>query len=55
VKGNLYFKDLATLGNGNYASWNDDRVVFYNDNWAGKDFTAYVRIFLRLSVLSLPS
>ncbi|KAJ7762884.1 hypothetical protein B0H14DRAFT_3895582 [Mycena olivaceomarginata] len=41
VKGNLYFKDLATLGNGTSASWNDDRVVFYNDNWPGTDFTAY--------------
>ncbi|KAJ7362460.1 hypothetical protein DFH08DRAFT_950726 [Mycena albidolilacea] len=51
VKGNLYFKDLAKLGDGKYASWNDDRVVFYNNNMYSTDFTAYVRIFLKLSFI----
>ncbi|KAJ7890123.1 hypothetical protein B0H14DRAFT_3429184 [Mycena olivaceomarginata] len=41
VKGNLYFKDIAKLGDGIYASWNDDRVVFYYNDWVGTDFTAY--------------
>ncbi|KAJ7889537.1 hypothetical protein B0H14DRAFT_3429542 [Mycena olivaceomarginata] len=38
VKGNLYFKDIAKLGDGIYASWND---VFYYNDWVGTDFTAY--------------
>jgi hypothetical protein len=46
VKGNLYFKDIAKLGDGIYASWNDDRVVFYHNDWVGTDSTAYVRILL---------
>ncbi|KAJ7745881.1 hypothetical protein DFH07DRAFT_942731 [Mycena maculata] len=49
VKGNLSFKrlngnsqfDTGSLGNGKFASWNNDRVVFYFDDLNSKDFTAY--------------
>jgi hypothetical protein len=32
VQGHCEFKVFANLGDGKCASWNDDRVVFYNDN-----------------------
>ncbi|KAF8958720.1 hypothetical protein BDZ97DRAFT_2061581 [Flammula alnicola] len=41
VTGNLYFKNIGQVGNGIYANYNDDRIVFYQDDWTGTDFTAY--------------
>jgi len=41
VQGTLWFKNVSDIPKGKYASYNDDRVVFYADNWTGKDFTAY--------------
>jgi hypothetical protein len=57
VKGNLSFKrlnrnsqfDTGTLDNGKFASWNNDRVVFYFDDLNSKDFTAYVRMLISLT------
>ena len=45
VDGNLYFKKLSDLSSGVYANYNDDRIVFYKDDWTGTDFVAYVRHF----------
>jgi hypothetical protein len=44
VNGNFFFKDINTINDGKFASYNDDRIVFYADNWAGTDFTGYVRL-----------
>ncbi|KAF8637483.1 hypothetical protein AX16_010811 [Volvariella volvacea WC 439] len=41
VDGNLYFKDYSKLSNAIYANYNNDRIVFYQDDWTGKDFIAY--------------
>jgi len=41
VKGSLSFRSLDTLADGKYASWAEDRVVFYKDDYRGTDFTAY--------------
>jgi len=41
VDGNLYFKKLSDLSSGVYANYNDDRIVFYKDDWTGTDFVAY--------------
>jgi len=41
VNGNLYFRKLSDLSSGTFANYNDDRIVFYKDNWVGTDFTAY--------------
>ncbi|KAF7977466.1 hypothetical protein HWV62_3655 [Athelia sp. TMB] len=41
VDGNLYFKKLSDLSSGVYANYNNDRIVFYKDNWTGTDFVAY--------------
>ena len=50
----MYFKKLGDLNNtkGKFASYNDDRIVFYEDNNTGKDFVAYVG-FNSLSCASL--
>ncbi|KAF8258817.1 hypothetical protein EI94DRAFT_1753376, partial [Lactarius quietus] len=44
VKGTLYFKNISDLNNdeAKYASYNNDRIVFYGDENSGKDFVAYV-------------
>ncbi|KAF8961923.1 hypothetical protein BDZ97DRAFT_2026686 [Flammula alnicola] len=42
VTGNLYFKDIAQVGNAIYVNYNDDRIVFYQDDWTGTNFTAYL-------------
>jgi hypothetical protein len=43
IKGTLYFKKLSdvTSAKATYASYNNDRVVFYENNNTGKDFVAY--------------
>ncbi|KIM76190.1 hypothetical protein PILCRDRAFT_826551 [Piloderma croceum F 1598] len=45
VNGNFFFKDINTIKDGQYASYNDDRIVFYKDNWVGTDFTGYFIAF----------
>lgn len=43
IKGTLFFKKLAdvTSTKAKYASYNDDRIVFYENDYTGKDFVAY--------------
>lgn len=41
VGGNLFFKKLSDLADGKFASWNNDRIVFYKDDWVGTDFVGY--------------
>ncbi|KIO28042.1 hypothetical protein M407DRAFT_185604 [Tulasnella calospora MUT 4182] len=41
VHGNLWFKDINTVSTGAYASYNNDRIVFYQSSWSSTDFTAY--------------
>ena len=48
VDGILYFKDLSKLKDATssndtlYVNYNDDRIVFYVNDYTGKDFIAYV-------------
>jgi hypothetical protein len=44
VNGTLYFKNLNNLASGVYANYSNDRIVFYDDDYRGKDFTAFVRL-----------
>ncbi|KAI9433535.1 hypothetical protein H4582DRAFT_986568 [Lactarius indigo] len=41
VKGTLHFKKLSDLTKGKFASYNDDRIVFYENDYSGKDFVGY--------------
>jgi len=43
VKGTLFFKKLSdvTSAKAKYASYNNDRIVFYEDDYTGTDFVAY--------------
>jgi len=43
VKGTLFFKKLAdvTSTKAKFASYNNDRIVFYENDYSGKDFIAY--------------
>ena len=44
VKGTLHFKKLSDVNSndGQYASYNDDRIVFYRSDTFGTTFVAYV-------------
>ncbi|KAF8637473.1 hypothetical protein AX16_010801 [Volvariella volvacea WC 439] len=44
VDGNIYFKDFSKLPNAKYANYNGDRIVFYENDWTGRDFVAFVCI-----------
>jgi hypothetical protein len=41
VDGILHFKDINTLSTGIFANWNDDRVVFFNNDYSGNDFVGF--------------
>ncbi|KAG8911493.1 hypothetical protein FRC01_005687, partial [Tulasnella sp. 417] len=41
VQGNIHFKDINTISNGLFASYNDDRIVFYQSSFNSTDFTAF--------------
>ncbi|KAJ7105973.1 hypothetical protein C8R44DRAFT_987537 [Mycena epipterygia] len=41
VRGNLFFRQDTTISEGIKANYNNDRVVFYHDDYTAKDFTAY--------------
>ncbi|CAK5282724.1 unnamed protein product [Mycena citricolor] len=41
VGGNLHFKDIDTVKRGRYASYNNDRIVFYESTAVSTDFTAF--------------
>ncbi|KAJ7842513.1 hypothetical protein B0H13DRAFT_2098677 [Mycena leptocephala] len=42
VPGYLHFKKFKTLKDGKYANYNNDRVVFYANDWTGTDFVGFV-------------
>lgn len=44
VRGTLYFKKISDLTSdeAKFASYNNDRIVFYGDDNSSKDFVAYV-------------
>ncbi|KAH9172990.1 hypothetical protein EDB89DRAFT_1962079 [Lactarius sanguifluus] len=41
VKGTLHFKKISDLTKGKFASYNNDRIVFYENDYSGKDFVGY--------------
>ncbi|KAF9257886.1 hypothetical protein L218DRAFT_948825 [Marasmius fiardii PR-910] len=41
VNGMLHFKDFNTVAKGHYANYNNDRIVFYENDWTGTDFVAF--------------
>ncbi|KAG9036517.1 hypothetical protein FS837_001652 [Tulasnella sp. UAMH 9824] len=41
VQGLLHFKDVNAIASGAYASYNDDRIVFYQNTSNSTDFTAF--------------
>jgi len=41
VPGYLHFKKFKTLKDGKYANYNNDRVVFYANDWTGTDFVGF--------------
>jgi hypothetical protein len=42
VEGTIYYKAIEDIKDGIYANYNNDRIVFYSNDYSGKDFTAYV-------------
>jgi hypothetical protein len=42
VNGYLHYKRLGKLKDAIYANYNNDRVVFYENDWSGKDFVGFV-------------
>jgi hypothetical protein len=45
VDGTFYYTDINDVKNGIYANYNNDRIVFYSNDYSGKDFTGYVCLF----------
>jgi hypothetical protein len=43
VNGIMHIKSLTAFTNGVYASYNNDRIIFYQSSLTSTDFTAYVR------------
>jgi len=41
IDGTFYYKKLSDIGKGIWANYNDDRVVFYENDWTGRDFTSF--------------
>ncbi|KAF9263146.1 hypothetical protein L218DRAFT_944682 [Marasmius fiardii PR-910] len=41
VNGMLHFKDFNTVAKGYYANYNNDRIVFYENDYTGTDFVAF--------------
>ncbi|KAJ7304821.1 hypothetical protein DFH08DRAFT_902858 [Mycena albidolilacea] len=41
VNGYLHYKRLGKLKDAIYANYNNDRVVFYENDWSGKDFVGF--------------
>ena len=55
TKGTLFFKKLADLTStkAKFASYNNDRIIFYEDDYTGKDFVAYVGFSLSLACFTV--
>ncbi|KAF7351633.1 hypothetical protein MSAN_01595900 [Mycena sanguinolenta] len=41
VTGELHYKHIDNLRNAIYANYNNDRIVFYENDWTGRDFVAF--------------
>ncbi|KAJ7142017.1 hypothetical protein C8R43DRAFT_1199900 [Mycena crocata] len=41
VTGHIHYKKLSKLKDAKYANYNNDRVVFYENDWTGRDFVAF--------------
>ncbi|KAF9254553.1 hypothetical protein L218DRAFT_1009557, partial [Marasmius fiardii PR-910] len=41
VNGMLHFKDFNTVTKGYYANYNNDRIVFYENDYTSRDFVAF--------------
>ncbi|KAF7370111.1 hypothetical protein MSAN_00641200 [Mycena sanguinolenta] len=41
VIGQLWYKEITELKNAIYANYNNDRVVFYQNDYTGRDFVAF--------------
>jgi len=41
AKGTIWYRDAASLVKGKYASYQQDRVVFYENDYTARDFTGY--------------
>ncbi|KAJ7676934.1 hypothetical protein DFH06DRAFT_1466283 [Mycena polygramma] len=41
VTGHTHYKGLRNLRNAKYANYNNDRVVFYENDWTGRDFVGF--------------
>lgn len=39
----LYYRNVASIDRGTWANYNDDRIVFYENDYTGRDFAAFVR------------
>jgi hypothetical protein len=50
VKGTFFYKDINLVKDGVSANYNNDRIVFYKDDYLAKDFTGFV--CLSISYLS---
>jgi len=41
VKGVLYYKKLSELKGSKFVNYDDDRIIFYDNDYTGRDFNAY--------------
>jgi len=41
VAGTLFYKTLPILPNAKFVNYNNDRIVFYDNDYNGKDFNAF--------------
>ncbi|KAK7045059.1 hypothetical protein R3P38DRAFT_3347267 [Favolaschia claudopus] len=41
VNGYLHYKRLNKLNDAKYANYNNDRIVFYENDWTGRDFVGF--------------
>ena len=39
----MHFKNIRALSNAAYASYNNDRIIFYESPYSSRDFIGYVR------------
>ena len=51
----MFFKKLAdvTSTKAKFASYNNDRIVFYENDYTGRDFVAYVGFSLSLAYFTV--
>jgi hypothetical protein len=42
VVGTFYYKEIGLVNTGKYANYNNDRIVFYSNDYSGDDFTGFV-------------